>query len=99
MQGGISRPQWNTLVGHALGQYQIVELIGKGGMAIVWKAWRPALRHYVALKLEDGYHYITMEFIEGASLKERICSRQILVVGQVVDIVSQIGSVLWGTHR
>ena len=31
MQGGISRPQWNTLVGHALGQYQIVELICKGG--------------------------------------------------------------------
>src|SRR5512139_3124252 len=34
-----------------LGKYQIVSEIGRGGMAIVYKAFDPGLQRYVALKV------------------------------------------------
>ena len=39
------------LVGKTLGQYQIVEVLGKGGMATVYKAYQANLRRYVAIKV------------------------------------------------
>jgi hypothetical protein len=38
-------------VGKTIGQYQIVGEIGRGGMAIVYKAWQTALQRHVALKV------------------------------------------------
>jgi len=40
-----------NLIGKTLGQYQIIELIGRGGMAAVYKAYQPSLSRYVALKV------------------------------------------------
>ncbi len=126
-----------NLVGSTLGQYQIVELIGEGGMASVYKAWQPNLRRYVALKVlaphltgdaefvarfqqeavsaanlrqsnivtihdvgsENGYHFIAMEYIEGASLEEGIRAQHALAPEQVVDIVSQVGKALDYAHQ
>src|SRR5215472_495519 len=38
------------LVGQRLGQYQVLELIGQGGMARVYKGYQPSLQRYVAIK-------------------------------------------------
>ena len=37
--------------GRQLGQYQVIEQIGRGGMAVVYKAYHPALQRYVAIKV------------------------------------------------
>ena len=44
------------LIGHTLGQYRIVEQIGEGGMATVFKAYQPALDRYVAVKVLPPFY-------------------------------------------
>lgn len=46
----------NGLVGKTLGQFRIVERIGVGGMATVFKAYQPTLDRYVAIKVLPAYH-------------------------------------------
>ena len=46
----------NSLIGKSLGQFRIVERIGAGGMATVFKAYQPNLDRYVAVKVLPAYH-------------------------------------------
>ncbi|MDQ6642831.1 MAG: serine/threonine protein kinase, partial [Chloroflexota bacterium] len=46
----------DVLVGRSLGQFRIVERIGAGGMATVFKAYQPNLDRYVAIKVLPAYH-------------------------------------------
>ncbi len=41
----------SALIGKTLGQLQVVEQIGQGGMATVYKAYQPTLDRYVAIKV------------------------------------------------
>ncbi|MBN1316320.1 MAG: protein kinase [Anaerolineales bacterium] len=44
-----------THIGKTIGKYQIVEHLGRGGMAEVYKAYQPALDRYVAIKLMHSF--------------------------------------------
>jgi serine/threonine-protein kinase len=44
------------LIGMTIGGYQIVEKIGMGGMAVVYKAYQPSLDRDVAIKILPSYY-------------------------------------------
>jgi serine/threonine protein kinase len=46
----------NGLIGKSLGHFRVVERIGSGGMATVFKAYQPTLDRYVAVKVLPAYH-------------------------------------------
>src|SRR6266542_3016047 len=50
--------------GQNLGPYRIVEQIGQGGMATVYKAFQPALSREVAIKILPGYFLHDQTFLE-----------------------------------
>jgi serine/threonine protein kinase len=51
------------LTGKQLGPYQVVEPLGEGGMAAVYKAYQPSMERYVALKILPGRLTNKLEFM------------------------------------
>ena len=52
----------NNLVGRQLGAYELIDVIGRGGMAVVYKALQPALHRYVAIKVLPAYFVHQADF-------------------------------------
>ena len=52
------------LTGHTLGPYRVLELIGVGGMADVYKAYQPAMDRYVAIKVIKAYFAEEATFLQ-----------------------------------
>ena len=54
----------SELIGRSLGQYQIIEQIGEGGMATVYQAYQHSLNRHVALKVLLPIHAKQLGFSE-----------------------------------
>ncbi len=54
----------SSLVGRSLGQFRVVERIGAGGMATVFKAYQPTLDRYVAIKVLPPRHARDQVFVK-----------------------------------
>jgi hypothetical protein len=66
-----------NLVGDTLGEgrYRIVEQIGLGGMATVYKAYQPALERYVAIKILPAYYAHEPGFAERFTREARAVAK------------------------
>jgi serine/threonine-protein kinase len=53
----------DDLTGRTLANYQIVEEIGRGGMAVVYRAFQPSLNRYVAIKVLPPHMTFDGEFV------------------------------------
>jgi serine/threonine protein kinase len=52
------------LRGKELGNYQILEEIGRGGMAVVYRAYQPSLNRHVAIKILPPQLGLDQQFVE-----------------------------------
>jgi len=64
-QSAASRPAPDDpLIGASLGEFQIVEAVGRGGMGAVYRACQPALSRFVAIKVLPERFAADSDFIE-----------------------------------
>ena len=52
------------LTGQHLGKYELLERVGKGGMAYVYKAYQPTIDRFVAVKVLHSHLAEDAEFLE-----------------------------------
>jgi Tol biopolymer transport system component/tRNA A-37 threonylcarbamoyl transferase component Bud32 len=64
-----------NLIGRVLGQYKIVSLIGKGGMAIVYRAVQPSMGREVAIKVLPPALLKDRTFLERFTHEARIIAQ------------------------
>jgi serine/threonine protein kinase/ligand-binding sensor domain-containing protein len=62
-------------IGRRLGAYQIVEQIGRGGMATVFKAYQPSMDRYVAIKILPSHYTEDESFVARFTQEARTLAR------------------------
>ncbi|QZT32802.1 Stk1 family PASTA domain-containing Ser/Thr kinase [Caldalkalibacillus thermarum TA2.A1] len=120
-----------------VGRYELMERVGGGGMAVVYKARDRLLNRIVAVKIlreqfsgdhdfvdrfrreaqaaaslshpnivniydvgiDEGIHFIVMEYIDGLTLKEYIAQKGRLPVEEAIHITRQIAEALEHAHQ
>lgn len=60
--------------GQTIGEYQIVSVIGRGGMGIVYRAYQPRLQRYVALKVLPANLAMDPSFVERFNREAHLAS-------------------------
>lgn len=65
----------NLQPGQMLGPYRIIQQIGRGGMATVYKAYQPSMDRYVAIKILPGELAESKEFAGRFQQESRIIAR------------------------
>ncbi len=53
-----------SLIGRTIGSYQIVEELGRGGMAVVYRAYQPSLNRHVAIKILPPQLGFDQQFVD-----------------------------------
>ncbi|MDH3944008.1 MAG: FHA domain-containing serine/threonine-protein kinase [Anaerolineae bacterium] len=77
----------NNLIGKNLGKYRLVEYIGSGGMARVFKGYHPLLDRFVAIKILHNELAEDADFVEQFILEARnLASLQHANIVQIFDI-------------
>ena len=61
--------------GENVGQYRIIEQLGQGGMATVFKAYHPALDRYVALKVMHPAFMQDPQFLRRFEREAKVVAR------------------------
>lgn len=64
-----------SLIGRNLGKYEIIELLGRGGMATVYKGFHPDIERYVAIKVLPPHPGQDMQFVDRFRLEARTIAR------------------------
>ncbi|MEZ4725987.1 MAG: protein kinase [Caldilineaceae bacterium] len=74
------------LIGRKLGKYELVERLGRGGMAEVYKAFQPGVERHVAIKVMHGHLSDSPEFVQRFQREARsIGQLQHPHIGRVID--------------
>jgi serine/threonine protein kinase/Tol biopolymer transport system component len=132
----LAEENYPSLAGQSLSHYQVLSLIGAGGMGEVYLAEDTRLRRKVALKLlpaqfmqyadrarrferearaasslnhpnvitifevglVNGRHFISAEYIEGQTLRQRLEGDQLKLPG-ALDVAAQIANALAAAHE
>jgi len=65
----------NPYIGKTLGSYRLVEQIGQGGMATVFKAYQPSMDRYVAVKILPSHFTQDATFVARFTQEARVLAR------------------------